>query len=127
MIRSSKLNYLQSLLRQARHAPWFAATLWSQVNEVIGHTKHHQSPLHPDLSLDSVNNFFRTVAVSHEHNSAEFFVTPSIDVKEVFQFKRIQLSEVISLLSNLDIKKSTGPDGISALFYSKLLRRLPHH
>ena len=72
MIRSSKLNYLQSLLRQACHAPRFAATLWSQVNEVIGRTKHHQSPLRPDLSLDSVNNFFQAVAVSHEHNSAEF-------------------------------------------------------
>ena len=72
MIRSSKLNYLQSLLRQACHAPRFAATLWSQVNEFIGRTKHHQSPLRPDLSLDSVNNFFQAVAVSHEHNSAEF-------------------------------------------------------
>ena len=105
MIRSSKLNYLQSLLRQARHAPRFAATLWSQVNEVIGRTNHHQSPLHLDLSLDSVNNFFRTVAVSHELTSAEFFVTPSIDVEDVFKFKRVQVSEVISLLNNLDIKK----------------------
>ena len=58
MIHSSKLNYLQSLLRQACHAPRFAATLWSQVNEVIGQTKHHQSPLHPDLSLDSVITSF---------------------------------------------------------------------
>ena len=36
MIRSSKLSCLQSLLRQARHAPRFAATLWLQVNEAIG-------------------------------------------------------------------------------------------
>ena len=58
MIRSSKLSYLQSSLLQARHAPWFDATLWSQVNEVIGQRKHLQSPLNSDLSLDSVNNFF---------------------------------------------------------------------
>ena len=58
--------------------------------------------------------------MSHEHNSAEFFVTPSIDVEDVFKFKRIQVSEVISLLSNLDIKKSTGPDGISALFLQQV-------
>ena len=58
--------------------------------------------------------------MSHEHTSAEFFVTPSIDVEDVFKFKRIQVSEVISLLSNLDIKKSTGPDGISALFLQQV-------
>ena len=58
--------------------------------------------------------------MSNEHNSAESFVTPSIDVKDVFQFKCIQVSEVILLLSNLDIKKSTGPDGISALFLQQV-------
>ena len=107
MIHSSKMSYLQSLLHQARYAPRFAATLCSQVNEVIGRRKYLQSPLNPDLSLDSVNNFFRTVAVSNEHES---FLSPSVDIKNVFQFKCIQVSEVL-LLRALDTKKSTGPDG----------------
>ena len=52
--------------------------------------------------------------------SATPYAPPSIDVEDVFKFKRVQVSEVISLLSNLDIKKSTGPDGISALFLQQV-------
>ena len=47
-------------------------------------------------------------------------MTPSIDFEDVFKFKRIQVSEVISLLSDLYIKKSTGSDGISALFLQQV-------
>ena len=35
---------------------------------------------------------------------------------DIFKFRRIEVSEVALLLRNLNVKKSTGPDGISSLF-----------
>ena len=36
MIRAAKLEYVRSLLTRSRRSPKFAATLWSEVNEIIG-------------------------------------------------------------------------------------------
>ena len=114
-VHSAKLEYLQSLLNHARDAPQFAAVLWSQVNDIIGRRKQHKSPLNP--GLDDINNFFRTVAVSNNHNPAGSFIFPSIMATvDIFKFRRIEVSEVALLLRNLNVKKSTGPDGISSLF-----------
>ena len=120
-VRSAKLDYLQSLLSHARGAPQFVAILWSQVNDVIGRTKLCKSPLDPALSLEDINNFFRTVAVSDGHNSPESFLFPSaVNSGNIFKFRRIEVSEVVSLLRNLNVKKSTRPDGISTLFLQKV-------
>ena len=42
----------------AHGAPQFAAALWSQVNDIVGHRKQQKSSLDPALSLDDINNFF---------------------------------------------------------------------
>ena len=64
LIRSAKLEYLGSLLRWARQTPQFAATLWSEVNNVIGH-KVCQTPWNDsNVSLEGVDEFFRTVAIT---------------------------------------------------------------
>ena len=57
-IRSAKLNYLRSLLSRARQAPRFAATLWSEVNDMVGRAKRQTPVLDSRLSLDDINQFF---------------------------------------------------------------------
>ena len=42
----------------------------------------------------------------------------------IFKFRRIGVSEVVLLLRNLNIKKSTGPDGISSLFLQKVAEEI---
>ena len=58
VVRSAKLEYLQSLLNHARGTPQFAAALWSQVNDIVGCRKQQKSSLDPALSMDGINNFF---------------------------------------------------------------------
>ena len=36
MIRTAKLDYIKSLLSHSCHSPKFRATLWSEINKVIG-------------------------------------------------------------------------------------------
>ena len=52
-IRSAKLGYLHSLLVRARQVPQFAATLWSEVNNIIGRQVIRPSVIDPAVSLDS--------------------------------------------------------------------------
>ena len=80
-----------------------------------------------DLSLESINDFFRTVAVSDDHRPAKSYLAPAAVTSlcsDIFKFQSIRPSEVLSALQGLNTKKSAGPDGISALFCSKLLRLL---
>ena len=75
-IRSAKLEYLRSLLSRAHQAPRFAATLWSEINDIVGHPKKQPPVLDSRLSLNEINQFFRTVAVSANHRTADCFVSP---------------------------------------------------
>ena len=54
-IRSAKLDYLRSLLCRARHTPQFAADLWSEINDTVGHPKKQAPVLDSRLSLDDIN------------------------------------------------------------------------
>ena len=106
----------------AHGAPQFAAALWSQVNDIVGRRKLHKSPLDPALPLDDINNFFQAVAVSNNHYLAGSFMFPSVATSgNIFKFRHIEVSEVALLLRNLNIKKSTGPGGISSLWLRRLL------
>ena len=70
-----------------------------------------------DLSLESINDFFRTVAVSDDHRPAESYLAPVTSLcSDIFKFQSIRPSEVLSALQGLNTRKSAGPDGISALF-----------
>ena len=120
-IRSAKFNYLRSLLSHARQAPRSAATLWSEVCDIIGRPKKQSSVIDPSLSLDDINTFFRTVAISADHQAADCYVPPpsSFD-KKLFQFEPVNSSVVFSLLSKLNARKSAGPDNFSALFLQRV-------
>ena len=36
MVCTAKMDYIKSLLKRSRHAPKFAAVIWSEINEIIG-------------------------------------------------------------------------------------------
>ena len=107
----------------ARQVPQFAATLWSEVNTIIGRNVIRPSVIKSAVSLDTINKFFRTIAISGDHQSANSYVIPpsvNCSAADSFRFSCTMSSSVVSLLEPLDTKKSTGPDGLSALFLRKV-------
>ena len=125
LVRSAKLEYLQDVLKQSRKFPHMASKLWEQVNEIIGRKKSHKLvSVGGQLSLDQINNFFRTVAISSNHQPAGDFV-PDCDQHAVkFKFCTFSVSSVLTQLQTLNIKKATGPDGISACFLRSVAEEL---
>ena len=97
--------------------------MWSCINAVIGCSKSHKSVIGDSVSLDSINNFFQTVAISSKHQSADSYVLPACDTGD-FSFDRITVSTVLSHLSTLDVSKSTGPDGLSAAFLKEVANEI---
>ena len=75
------------------------------------------------MSLDSINDFFQTVAISSKHQSADSYVLPACGTGD-FSFDRISISTVLSHLSTLDASKSTGPDGLSAAFLREVANEI---
>ena len=75
------------------------------------------------VSLDSINDFFQTVAISSKHQSADSCVLPACGTGD-FSFDRISISTVLSHLSTLDVSKSTGPDGLSAAFLREVANEI---
>ena len=117
-IREAKINSLTFLMSKAKVCPQLAAHLWSRVNSIIGRRKCMNGAT-PQLSLDSINDHFQNVAISCQHQPASSYVLPSdseIDNDSCFSFNEIPVSVVLSHLNNLDVTKSTGPDGLSARF-----------
>ena len=57
MMCAAKFHYIKSLLTCSRRSPTSAATLWSEVNEIIGR-QSPKSSMCSDLSLESINDFF---------------------------------------------------------------------
>ena len=88
MIRAAKLEYVRSLLTHSYRSPKFAATLWSEVNEIIRRRQSHKSSLCSDLSLESINDFFRTVAVTDDYHPAKSYLAPATSLcPDIFQFQ----------------------------------------
>ena len=121
-VRQAKVNYLESLVSKSRRVPGCAAEVWSYVNAMFGHTKSYQSPQQDLGSLNSINDYFQTVAISSDHRCANDFVVPADSSvgADPFVFSEISVSSVLSHLQSLDPKKSTGPDGLSARFLKKI-------
>jgi len=67
------------------------------------------------VSLEGINEFFRTTAITDGHQPGDSFV-PSTAHSSISDSDHIEPSVVVSLLESLDIRKSTGPEGLSALF-----------
>ena len=62
------------------------------------------------------------MAVSADHRTTDCFAfPPSLCDKQLFQFKPVDSCVVSSLLTKLDVRKSTGPDDLSALFLQRVL------
>jgi len=96
---------------QARSNRKLAAYMWKCVNSVIGRDKSHTAGLPQGVSLDVINDFFQSVAISSQHLPAEDYnVSSSESISDQFMFDKIDSSTVFAQLSSLDVRKSTGPD-----------------
>ena len=102
---------------QSKSSSKRAADLWSRINNIIGHSKEHKSVVCDTLPLDSLNEYFQTVAVGPTHQGAECFIIPQDSLApNPFTFNTVSISSVRSHLLSLDITKPTGPDNLSARF-----------
>ena len=125
MIRLAKLAYLHGLLQKSHKFSHMAAQLWSQVNAIIGRQSTSKvASVGGDLSLDKINGFFRSVAITLKHQQANSFVLPPKAVPMQFQFCEITVSDVLAQLWKLDVRKATGPDGISTRFLKSVAEEL---
>ena len=107
-VRQTKINYLQSIVLQSKSSPKRAADLWSRVNNIISRPKEHKSVVCDSLSLDSLNDYFQTVAVGPMHQGAECFIIPQDSLApNPYTFNTVSVSLVKSHLLSLDITKST--------------------
>ena len=83
---------------------------------IIGRSKGHKL-ISDEISLDSLNCYFKSVALIPQHQSAKSFVLPPSDQSDdVFVFCKVTTSMVLSHLKSLDIRKSAGPDNLPARF-----------
>ena len=125
-IRQAKLNFLQSALSQSKSNPSKAAYMWSCVNSVIGRFKAHKL-ISEEISLDSVNCYFSSAALTPNHQSAQSFELPrseQFDNNDVFSFSDVTTSTVLSHLKSLDTRKSAGPDNLSARFLKDIAHEI---
>ena len=123
IIRQAKIDYLQHSVMQCKRFPKKAGYMWSCINTVIGHSKSHKPVIDDLVSLDSINDFFQTVAISPQHQNADFYM-PSVCTTDGFSFDRIDVSTVLSHLTTLDVSKATGPDGLSAAFLKEVANEI---
>ena len=101
--------------------PWLSSSL-SGINNVIGRYRRENSTMDLSLSSELLNNYFRSAAVTDNHQPATTFNSLDLDaaVEFPFRFSTIDRSRVLFLLKNLDEKKSVGPDGLSARFLKEV-------
>ena len=70
-----------------------------------------------NLSLDSINDFFRNIAVSRHHQPASSWTPPAnCEHTCAFRFSSFTCSDVLAQLQNVDVNKAAGSDGVSARF-----------
>jgi len=116
-IRQAKADYLQTLMQRSRVDSACTADVWSHVNTVFERNIHKRPVSMDSPALNSINEHFQTLAISSDHESAASFVIPSSSIRsDPFTFNEISVSSVYFHLEHLDVKKSTGPDGLSARF-----------
>ena len=120
-INEAKLRYLHSLLDKSKSDPHIFHDLWSSVNDIIGRRKSPASVANADLSPGSLNNFINSVAVSDEHQPATQY-TPSCNKPSdaSFHFTSISPQDTQNLLQHINIRKLTGPVGLSGCFLKEV-------
>jgi len=97
MVRQAKIDYLRSSISRARSSPRMAAQMWSHINSVIGRPYQKQAGVTPLASLDSINEFFQTVAVSDSHEAASKFSLEDINDNNTFEFNKMMLLMLLML------------------------------
>jgi len=70
-----------------------------------------------------MNSFFRSVAITPKHQPASSFVPPST-VK--FKFHKFTVSSVLAQVRRLDVRKVTGPNGISACLLKSVAEEIAY-
>lgn len=118
-IHEAKLHYLTVLLKKSKSNPYLRSKLWKSVNDIIGKSKSHQDSIITTISLDTINEFFCDVAVSADHETADQYLSSASVSSGSFHFTMNHHDSVLHMLQHLDIRKSTGPDGISARFFER--------
>ena len=92
--------------------------MWSCVNE--GHSKQKHSPVYDSVFLDSINNFFQLwLFLLVTSLSADEFC-PASHSSDGFAFSQVSVSTVAEQLSKLDVRKATGPDGLSETYLKEI-------
>ena len=70
--------------------------MWKCVNSVIGRDKSHTTGLPQGVSLDVINDFFQSVAISSQHLPAENYSFSSNEsIGDQFMFDKIGSSTVL--------------------------------
>ena len=121
-VRQAKIDYLQSIMLQSKSSFKRTADLWSRVNNIIGRLKEHKSVVCDSLSLDSLNDYFQTVAVGPTHQG--FIIPQDSLAPNPYSFNTVSVSLVRSHLLSLDITKSTGPGNLSARFLRAIANQI---
>ena len=94
--------------------------LWSEINHVNGWSASHNSAVSKGVSLDNLNDFFRSIAITEDHQPADSWTLPPDSDIDKFCFSPIEVSDVVAQLQHLDVRKSTGSDGFSARFLKEV-------
>ena len=126
LVREAKILYLNQLLLGSKKDPHHSAELWLGINNILGWYHFRQNSIDATLSLNDINSFFCTVAITPNHCPATCFdATASADMPvDRFQFSMISETLVLSLLSHLDVRKSVGPDGLSVRFLKEVAEQI---
>ena len=73
-----------------------------------------------DVLLDNLNDFFRSVTISEDHQPAGSWTLPTDSDTDKFCFSPIEVSDVVAHLQHPDVRKSTGSDGFSARLFREV-------
>ena len=126
LVCEAKISYLNQLLLRSKKDPQHSAELWLGINNILGQYHFRQNSIDATLSLNDINSFFCTAAITPDHCPATCFdATASTDLPvDRFQFSMISESLVLLLLSHLDVRKSVGQDGLSARFLKEVAEQI---
>ena len=124
IVNEAKISYVKGLISQARRNPHSAGHPWCGINNIIGQYQLRDSTLATALSLDTVNDFFRSVAVTDDHKLVTTFIPIESNCDSSCRFSTVSTFTVYSLLCALDVKKAVGPDGLSARFLKEIAKEI---
>lgn len=121
LIRQAKLQFISNSIFCTKSHPHVAAQLWSRINVVLNRSTLPPASFDASIPLDTLNSFFQTVAVTPHHQPARCFVLPDNNISGAgFSFDDISVDTVFRHLSSLDVRKSAGPNGLSARFLKEI-------